>query len=698
MKKILIPALILVTMMSATSQDNTSTMRNAPRVGVLIGGSYNLHSSSFVDLPGMQSCCPEYTSGAGIGAYFGAEYSLPLSRQWRLSFRADLSMMPGTFTEEEFIGYALEGSGDNARVVRGVTEHEVKTTLTALEIIPRIGFMPFDDLNLGFHAFVDAALIMGGTYESQERLISPASSRFFDTGNDIRNQASGDITNLQTLMVSIGGGVHYDFQLSETFFLTPELSYYQGLTNVVDFSAGGRGDAWKASSIRAGVVLGFAFVSTMTEQPPMKTLGLVATLDAKELRADNTEADIAKVLVEETLSTQVYPLLPYIFFDDGVSTMNTNTYRNLTPAQARQFNENTAFTFDNTAAPSREEVNLDVYYNVLNVIGKRMRDQYPQASLTLTGCSSERGSEQRNAVIGQNRADDVRDYLVRVWNIDIGRIKVEGRGLPQRASKYTVTDPADLEDAIEENRRVEIASSMPEVLFPVVVNDTLREITPPRIRFRMGARSDTAMATWKLTAVHPVTPASITTGSAFLKEQGSGAPPPEITWARAMSQREIPRTADPIISVMEVEDKAGNRATAADTMAVDLITIERKKREKIGNYEVDRYRLALFEYEETELNALHQQIVDRYIKPSLPPNAIVEIDGYTDRKGATSLNERLSGQRANTVARALGVEGRATVTAHGEGSTSDKPPFDNVTAEGRMYNRTVNVTVKIPSQ
>lgn len=184
----------------------------------------------------------------------------------------------------------------------------------------------------------------------------------------------------------------------------------------------------------------------------------------------------------------------------------------------------------------------------------------------------------------------------------------------------------------------------------------------------------------------------------MVQEEGAGAPPPSVTWEQSGSQREIPKNDDPIVATLSVEDANGERAGASDTLSVDYYTIERKKREKVGNYQVDQYRLSLFEYEEADLNTLHQQIVDQFIKPSLTPNAIVEIHGYTDRKGAESLNQRLSDQRAQTVLRALGSPKGASVTAHGEGSMDDAAPFTNGTPEGRLYNRTVDVIVKIPAE
>ena len=672
-----------VTLSAQHRADSTS------RIGLVGGVGYSMHSSSFVNLPGMQSCCPEYTSASGFGPYFGLFYRLPLSSNWKLSLRAGYAGTSGTFTVDEFIGYALEGSGDNARVVEGTSQHELNTSFSSIEILPRIEFYPSEDLGFGLHAVIDAAIPLSGTYDSKETLISPSNAVYSDSRSKIRNVTSGDITNLSGFMMSAGIGAHWDFQMSDNWWLTPELTYLYGFSQVADVSDQGADASWKVSSLRLGLAIAYAMTSTTSTTTTGTRMKLSASVESKELKADNTEADIATIRVEETLSTQLYPLLPYVFFDNGVSNINTNTYRNLTPAQTRSFSEERDFTFDNTSADSRAMVTMDVYRNMLNVIGKRMRDKHPNARITVTGCNSDRDADRGNDKLSAERAENVMSYLTSVWGIRPERINVQGRGLPDKASKYTTTDSRDMQDAT-----TVVKNNQPDA---VVVNDTLREMTPPRLRFRLGAVSDTSLASWQFSAIHPLTPAQVSSGSAFLREEGVGAPPAYLVWARTASQKEIPKSSDPVTSAFSVTDAKGESITARDTMNVDLMTIERKKRERVGNYEVDRFRLALFEYEETMLSEIHARIVNAYIKPSLQPGAIVEIDGYTDRKGATTLNQKLSNDRATAVKEALGVSS-ATITAHGEGGPNDVAPYDNTTPEGRLYNRTVDVTVKIPAR
>ncbi len=104
MKNIIAAIVIVMATSTAAAQWPDTTQR----VGIFAGGAYQMHTASFTTLSGMTSCCPEYTSADGLGLYAGVEYSLPLAPQCRLSFRAGYAGVPGTFTEDEFIGFALD--------------------------------------------------------------------------------------------------------------------------------------------------------------------------------------------------------------------------------------------------------------------------------------------------------------------------------------------------------------------------------------------------------------------------------------------------------------------------------------------------------------------------------------------------------------------------------------------------------------
>jgi outer membrane protein OmpA-like peptidoglycan-associated protein len=72
---------------------------------------------------------------------------------------------------------------------------------------------------------------------------------------------------------------------------------------------------------------------------------------------------------------------------------------------------------------------------------------------------------------------------------------------------------------------------------------------------------------------------------------------------------------------------------------------------------------------------------------------IVEVSGHTDSQGATDYNQRLSQDRAYSVANILsqnGVDGRRLIPA-GFGET--RPVANNATVQGRAQNRRVEIQI-----
>jgi outer membrane protein OmpA-like peptidoglycan-associated protein len=76
---------------------------------------------------------------------------------------------------------------------------------------------------------------------------------------------------------------------------------------------------------------------------------------------------------------------------------------------------------------------------------------------------------------------------------------------------------------------------------------------------------------------------------------------------------------------------------------------------------------------------------------------VVEVQGFTDKTGSSSINERLSQQRAQEVARYLANEYKIPVRSISLlGSGYAQPVADDKTREGRKLNRRVEVRLFVP--
>jgi len=76
------------------------------------------------------------------------------------------------------------------------------------------------------------------------------------------------------------------------------------------------------------------------------------------------------------------------------------------------------------------------------------------------------------------------------------------------------------------------------------------------------------------------------------------------------------------------------------------------------------------------------------------PRAIIQVQGFADSTGTETLNQRLSEERAESVARYLSSLGIDPSRIRIEGFASEFAARPNVTAEGRERNRRVEITVR----
>ena len=76
------------------------------------------------------------------------------------------------------------------------------------------------------------------------------------------------------------------------------------------------------------------------------------------------------------------------------------------------------------------------------------------------------------------------------------------------------------------------------------------------------------------------------------------------------------------------------------------------------------------------------------------PKAILEVRGFADATGGDAVNQRISDERANNVARQLAILGMRKDQVITSGFASEIPAATNETTKGRKNNRRVEVTVR----
>ncbi len=697
------------------------------RFGVWGQYAYTTHYANFKELPGVPSCCENFRDAIAHNFAAGLLYDVPFGNVVGMSLRLGYVRLAGVPSWEErkattSLVYGNATPTRDAEPALGTISHTISANLGNIALEPMLTIKPFTGLSKTDDGLT---IMLGGhlgyaiqrSFAMEERIVAPDSLVFVDTGNRLRNQQSGEIPGSTPYSISVMAGLSWEIPLNakRTVYITPEVFYSYPITPIVQSSAwANSSNYWNVHQIRAGIALKFAperkvLDSSSSEPTPPQTAQnqepppqnitrpsdkpvrpeivktdrdngtmkrgneLTASITAVGVERDGRELPDVTFRIEEFLSVNLRPLLPYIFFEQGSDNI-PERYERLSTRDTSAYNVNTLHNFEM----------LETYHQALNIIGKRMR-LYPKAKLTLTGCNDNTTpTERTNTALSYRRAKAVRDYLSNVWGIDSTRLPIQTRNLPQMATvSNTGLYTAEVQ---QENRRVEFASDTWEILEPVKTMDTVRTVSPPIIRFRPRVvlpQGD--VKEWTI---------SVAQSGQVLKEfRGTGSLPKVLDWNIAESQANIPRAPTPLEFTLSLTDTEGNRLQHNGSAPVEQITIQRKRRERIKDKEIDRYSLILFDFDKANLTQTQNRIAN-YIKGQIGQQATVRISGYTDYTNPLDYSLRLSKSRARETASALDLAKRAEVRGLGKTVLL----YDTDIPEGRFYCRTVTIIVETPVQ
>lgn len=714
MIKIIITSIILMLFSLNISFSQTSNGLNS-KYGGYVGFNLNTHSSDFARLPGIPNCCKKFEGGDGTGINLGVLYEYKIAYDFWIGTRLGIMTLDGTLsTIENTTLNTTTGS------VAGEFEHIVEASFTNIGFEPTLIYNPFDALFLSFGGRIGSNIT--STFSQVERIISPAGQGTFvdsngiDTKKRTRNENSGDLQDVNALQLGMVLGLSYELPLnkSNSLRLSPEISYYMGMADMVQDSI------WKVNSLRGGIAIKYVpqsevplkeifekiydidtirvqsdlvksnkivlgnestEISTKQLDNDLITIELISRTDtllmpiiyklsgditAVGVNSDNQEIEIPQIKIEEFISNRLDPLLNYVFFDDNSSEISS---------RYAKLNRNTTSGFD--LKNLFRDSTLAIYHNILNIIGKRLTEN-PTANITLIGCNSDYEKEEGNLTLSENRAMNVKKYLAEVWSIDANRIKIEAKNLSTKAST-----PKTEKDKIEENRRVEVYSDNNKILEPIFIEKIDRISNPPIIRFKNTSESDFAIRDYKISAYQKSEKAK-----SFIYD-GKNELISTIDWNVETNQNTIPKLQEPIYYNLYLKDVKENEFISNEKkIKIDLVTIQEKRKEMLGDFEIERFSLILFDFDKANIDGNNKNIIE-FIKNRIKTNSEIEIIGYTDRTGEAKYNKNLSTKRSENTKKALGLE-----SAIFNGLGSEVTLYNNNLPEGRFYCRTVNVKVK----
>ncbi len=745
---------------STPASSTNNTFSPSLKAGLFGAANYNIHNARFSELRGTGLNFNDRaqqgsfdTSGTRLNPVFSGTQSLlpALGLAFESSFspyfgaaaRLSFAQHNGLFRVKEPTDSAF--SQQTGGLVPISSERIYSTRLSSIALEPLLMWTPFGAQNGGAGLKIYAGGRVGFMLLREIDKDHP-----FNNGGDNSIQSptrtvpySGAYEAAEPLTLSVSAGIGYDIPLDgikldaagqDKLILAPEVFGMWGLNQVAPTVNG----SWNLHQLRAGISLFYRHeeiaqrleesrvVDTIEvfKKPPIRIPFMVGitrfvrdtlmtvennvktrlirdrmfrtdtlfvpppprmdvSVTAVGVESNGTEKPIVQVRFEEFLAQRYVPLLNYIFFEEQAFAL---------PPRYKRLNNEGVQKFD--IDKLYKSGTLDIYYHVLNIVGKRMA-QYPDAVLTITGCNADITSETGNTALSEQRAATVRRYLLDTWKIAENRLVMKARDLSEQPSM-----PKTEQDKIEENRRVELASTVREILDPVLLSDTVRTANPPIVRFKPRARTDKAVLDWTLLINYHdeevrrfSSESSLELSGDSLKAVQNQAPQPlprSVDWQILRENESLMRIPGPLQFILTASDVSGNSGVGYGTIPVEQLTLRKKRREYRNDREFEQFSLILFQFNRAEIGERNQNIID-FMKERIKPSSKLSIAGYTDRTGDATYNRNLSKQRATELARLLGSSTNAA-----QGFGEDQLLYPNDFPEGRFYCRTVNVSIETP--
>lgn len=692
---------------------------------------------------------------AGLGG-FAVEYGFtPL---WSFGSRFHAVMgFPTRFLSEQNTLIAVGGRPEPA-----VIEHELALTSFGLQFEPFIAFQATDVLQA--RAGLSFLQRFGTNFTQSERFISPETATFPSSGTNSQTLASGTFSGVA--QPSFGAYFGVQAQISDNF--QPEISAVLPMNEGAENSAWKMTEIRLSASVPFTFFAKNKKEKIDTQSQPRDSLfqlpeiftiakqrlpqtkrdtvylrdtvnSLTRAVDREQVRLDSLQirevdtdrsrASLGLVQIREYYTRLVPDAKPLLsaavmtrfVLDNGRETMTARaTIREEVLVRTVPLLEYVFFDKFSTQIPARyKHISLDsaikssgimstattlaVARNVLNIVGDRMQ-KFPKAQVSIAGCGFAE-ELQTTENISLERAKAVENYLVTNFGISSQRLKSRGLGLPANPSPIRQSNyPSDNEKSAEENRRAELTATIPEILAPVILRDTIRVADPPTIKFLPKIYSEAGIRDWKIEISQNGQILDVIRDTAGISS--------EVLWNmndKFSSGRGTSINAERIEYRLIVNDHAGQQYTSPwSEIVFRRQTLSAQREERRGERLVERYSLILFDYGSSQLTDKHKKVlngvVDRcskmllenqntstkkYTPPQTLTRFILTITGTTDAIGDENYNEKLSTDRARATAEFLGIH-----DAHVTGLGEEGRLFYGGTPEERFYDRTVHILIE----
>lgn len=631
----------------------------ALNLGIILGANYVQNETKLPVIMG-DTCCGEFNNGNDASFYTG----ISLNYEFIPSFLfADVRFLfdsrPATLAVNTEKYEVYNSTTDKYELA--TIQNDIKATLNYFVFDIGAKIRPIESLPFAFRLGFDISdASITKSYTQTRQIIKPSGIQL--NGKDIETVSEGDFENL-TVSQGLSGSLIADFKLNEIITLSPELSYRYPLNSSMD------NIDWFTTLIRAG-----ATFSIRLNEPPkdqniieVKESEIEEKIDLVEEQEIIVRKDIIKSLsiddltFTETIVTQTYPILPYVFFDSASSNLSNKYYYK---GDTKNFSEQ-----------KLDKNSLKIYERLLDIIGSRLSESGKGITIKgyTDGLEKETLNDRKSLAI--SRANTVKEYLVSKWHIESAKINIETEDIPSQPTSSVY------KEGLEENRRVELSPNNIDLLKPIIHSQFL-EYTTDNNQLIIDIDVDRE-------EIKDYTLIISDDNEQYYSESKLTSPKSKISLD--LNNDLLKKLASSDIDNLKVELMITKKDGRLESKIAPFKVIKDN-----NDFELGRLNLIVFDFDKSVISEPNRNMIDKFIVNNISQRSQIDIVGSTDFLGERLYNKDLSKKRADNVANYINTLLPDIRYNSVSGIGAENPKFDNSSPEGRFYCRTVLIEVKTP--
>lgn len=678
-------------------------------IGANAGLNINMNIAEFQKLPGYECCSEGFGNSNGLSYYLGLLFKYEIQDNLKLDLRLNFRPYGGSFSETQKIGNAqIIGTNGSTEVGDAKSQYTIDPSMNIFGLDIGLDYMFFK--NISVLGGINPNYILNATFNQEEKLVSPNNVVFKENESKVRNTYSdAEILELNAFQFQVFAGLAYGYELKKDNFLNFEVKYYQSLTNITSID-------WTVNNLFIGASyqypiypkkdievindtiyqrdtlnlivnnedeVGLNLVSenvlnkdtqksenivrnTVTiqenyENKVFEKTQIDASLRVYGIDTDGSIQDVPTITIEEIESEEGFPVLPYVFFDYGESSLKSTSQNLLNKNDVSNFDEN-----------NLDWDVFDIYNNNLNIIAKRIIEN--NQSIQLIGNRIVSTNNVQDSELINKRLSDIESYLTENWGISKNKIK-------RKIVDVDLKDAKENDDLFKEASRVELISEDTKVIQPVYLKEIIKSSNPPKVGVDLEVISKNPPISWDL---------SIAQENNKLREYNGNDLKSSKIWN--ITEEPIPSLEKDILFTLNAKDKFGSEKTITEKVGIKQLTIRKKREVLKDDKKLEKYSLIIFDYNSAELKQNHIDVINKVIE-NIKPNSTVTIAGYADRTGDREYNKKLAERRINAIMNLIKVPAKEYIKIPYGNSVL---LYDNDTEVGRSLSRTVQITIETP--